>query len=300
MSQLALQAPREDMGWTLSPFLEMGAYESLFMRAGATFKTVADLFRKNIGALPSALVPEREARETAEWVVARLRERGVPRFHVRVHRAGEYPAKLRAAKHPVELLYFRGIWNLVETKSVAVVGTRKPSAAGVKRAKQLVRELVRAEYTIVSGLAEGIDTVAHTTALDEGGLTIGVIGTPLSDTYPAANRELQDRIAREHLLISQVPVRRYSNQAVPQNRLYFPERNVTMAALSDATVIIEAGETSGTLIQARAALQQGRKLFVLDSLFERKDLEWPRKFQERGAIRLSDFDQFKESMERGG
>ena len=298
MSQLALQA-RPDMGWTMSPFLEMGAYEALFMKEGATFKTVADLFRKNVGALPSQLVPEREARDHASWVVDRLRERGITRFHVRVHRAGEYPAKLRAAKHPVELLYFRGMWNLVEGPSVAVVGTRKPTPAGIRRAKRLVRDLARAGYTIVSGLAEGIDTVAHTTALAEGAPTIAVIGTPLSEAYPAVNRDLQERIAREHLVISQVPVRRHASQAVPQNRLYFPERNVTMAALTDATIIVEAGDTSGTLIQARAALHQGRKLFVLDSLFERTDLKWPRKYEERGAVRLTDFAQFKESMERG-
>lgn len=298
MSQLALQ-PRSEMGRALSPFLEMGAYESLFMKEGATFKTIADLFRENVGALPSTLVSERDARENADWVLHRLRERGLARVQVRVHRAGEYPEKLRAAKHPVELLYFRGMWNLVETPSVAVVGTRKPTRAGIQRTKQLVRDLVRAGYTIVSGLAEGIDTVAHTTALEEGGITIAVIGTPISEAYPAFNRELQERIAREHLVVSQVPVRRYASQNVPQNKLYFPERNHTMAALSDATIIVEAGETSGTLIQARAALQQGRKLFVLDSLFARPDLRWPRKYQERGAVRLTDFDQFEESMGRG-
>jgi len=83
-----------------------------------------------------------------------------------------------------------------------------------------------------------------------------------------------------------VPVLRYRNQTVPHNRFFFPERNVTMSALTEATVIVEAGETSGTLTQARAALYQGRKLFVLNSCFERMDITWPAYFERRGAIRV--------------
>ena len=82
------------------------------------------------------------------------------------------------------------------------------------------------------------------------------------------------------------PVLRYERQKPPQNRLFFPERNVTMSALTEATVIVEAGETSGTLIQARAALHQNRKLFILDSCFQRSDLTWPARFAEQGAIRV--------------
>jgi len=141
----------------------------------------------------------------------------------------------------------------------------------------------------VAGLAEGIDTAAHTAALEEGGRTIAVLGTPLSEAYPSFNRELQARIARDHLVISQVPVLRYANQFPPQNRLFFPERNVTMSALTEATIIVEAGETSGTLTQARAALHQGRKLFILDSCFDR-GLTWPSRFLAEGAVRVRAYD----------
>ena len=115
-----------------------------------------------------------------------------------------------------------------------------------------------------------------------------VIGTPLGVYYPAQNRSLQEKIAADFLLISQVPVLRYLSQKVPQNKLFFPERNVTMSALTEATVIVEAGETSGTLTQARAALYQGRKLFILDSCFQREDLTWPQTFEQRGAVRVRD------------
>src|SRR4029078_6485919 len=115
--------------------------------------------------------------------------------------------------------------------------------------------------------------------------------------YPPQNKPLQERIAKDFLLVSQVPVLRYAKQAVPQNRLFFPERNITMSALTEATVIVEAGETSGTLTQARAALYQGRKLFILDSCFRRSDLTWPARFEQRGAIRVRDIDDIGSALE---
>ena len=116
------------------------------------------------------------------------------------------------------------------------------------------------------------------------------LGTPITESYPNENAELQRRIAKDYLVVSQVPILRYARQTFRGNRLLFPERNATMSALSDATVIVEAGETSGTLTQARAALHQGRQLFILDSCFQNPNLTWPAKFAEKGAIRVKDFD----------
>jgi DNA processing protein len=209
---------------------------------------------------------------------------------VRIQHAGDYPEKLRDAQHPVELLYYRGAWELTETPCLAIVGSRKPTTEGIARAQRLARELVEHDYTVVSGLAAGIDTAAHTAAIDVGGRTIAVVGTPLGQVYPAENRELQELIAREYLLISQVPVLRYGKQGPHLNRLFFPERNVTMSALTLGTIIVEAGDTSGTLIQARAAMHQGRKLFILDSCFQRPEITWPARFAERGAIRVREMD----------
>jgi DNA processing protein len=270
----------------ISPRRELGAYEALWLDNGATFKTIAERFAADPAALPSDFVPLARADECATEVMRVLKGADVHRFGVRVNHAGDYPARLRDARHPVELLYYQGAWELTETRSVAVVGTRQPSDDGIERADRLARELVNRGFTVVSGLAAGIDTAAHTAALAAKGSTIAVIGTPLGSYYPKENRELQDQIARDYLLISQVPVLRYGLQAVPQNRLFFPERNITMSALTLATVIIEAGETSGTLTQARAALYQGRKLFILNSCFERDDLTWPARFEAQGAIRV--------------
>jgi DNA processing protein len=258
MTQATLWSSNRDLGPIVQPIdaaLEVGAYEALWSERDATFKSLAERFASAPGARRSDLVPEEEARKVATRVLAKLRERTETRFDVRVYGEVDYPESLRDATHPVELLYFQGAWQLITTRSVAVVGTRKPTADGLARTRQMVRKLVEDGFTIVSGLAEGVDTVAHTTAIDVGGQTIAVIGTPLGHVYPKANSDLQDRIAREYLLISQVPIERYEGQNYRVNRFFFPERNKTMAALTEATIIIEAGETSGTLIQAREPLK---------------------------------------------
>ena len=274
----------------IAPRRELGAYEAMWLEQGTTFKTVADRFARDPEALPSDFVPATLAEQCASRVFARLKALGVDRFGVRIHHAGDYPDRLRDARYPVELLYYRGAWELAEKRSVAVVGSRKASELGLKRAAQIARDLVQRNFTVVSGLAEGIDTAAHMAALEQGGHTIAVIGTPLGHIYPKSNTELQERIASEHLLISQVPLLRYEQQRVPQNRLFFPERNITMSALTEATIIVEASETSGTLIQARAAMYQGRKLFILDSCFQRTDITWPQRYQEEGAVRVRSMD----------
>lgn len=274
----------------ISPRLEMGAYEALWLDKEATFKRIADRFRATPVALPSTFVDQATAEAKYQEAAAALAKAGVNRFGIRINGAGDYPEFLRDAKEPVELLYYRGAWELAYSTCVAIVGTRDPSAEGMRRAERLTRVLVRAGYTVVSGLAAGIDRAVHTTALKEGGTTIAVIGTHIGDVYPKEHRELQREIATNHLLISQVPVLRSEQQDYRMNRLFFPERNKTMSALTAATIIVEAGETSGTLTQGRAALYQGRKLFLLDSLFEKSELTWPAKFVEKGAIRVKNED----------
>jgi DNA processing protein len=276
----------------ISPWLEMGAYEALWSDFGTWFKSLAEKFEANPGALPSDFVTDRDhAYDFSKRALSLFEKGGVTRFGVRVNGAGDYPARLRDAEYPLEVLYYQGWWDLIGTRSVAIVGTRKPSEDGVKRARKLAKALSRDGFTIISGLAEGIDTVAHTTALEQGTATIAVIGTPLSKFYPKQNRCLQEIIAREHLLISQVPVCRYTEQHYKLNSRFFPERNITMSALSEATIIVEAGETSGTLTQARAAIKQGRKLFILDSCFNVPGLKWPNTYLQRGAIRVKDYEE---------
>lgn len=277
----------------VSPLREMGAYEALWREEGASFKRLSERFATLPEALPSDFVDPNQALTCADAVLQRFQDTHVSGFGVRVHGAGEYPAKLRDAAYPLALLYYQGWWDLVASRSVAIVGTRKPTPEGLARTRKLVRHLVKDDITIVSGLAAGIDTEAHHTAIAAGGRTIAVIGTPLTHAYPKENKELQQQIAENFLLISQVPVLRYEHQNFRINRFFFPERNVTMSALTAATIIVEAGETSGTLIQARAALYQGRKLFILDSCFHNPALTWPQRFADKGAVRVTDYDDIR-------
>lgn len=187
-----------------------------------------------------------------------------------------YPRNLAGVFNKPPLLFIAGNWREDrDGLSIAVVGTRKPSADGIKRAQLAARKLAQAGITVVSGLAAGIDTTAHTAALDAGGRTVAVIGTGIDRIYPAGNRALAERIiASDGALLSQF----FPEQ--PPAQWSFPMRNVVMSGLSLATLVIEAGETSGARQQARHALQHGRTVFLAASLV--RSHEWARKMVEAG------------------
>lgn len=276
---------------SIKPLREMAAYEALWSRRDTSFKRLSELFKNNPNSLPSSFVDEEKINEYSTILKEKLFTKDSPiKTNMIINRTYDYPGKLRDAVEPVEVLYYSGNLDHLATPSVAIVGSRKPSLEGLKRASQLVKLLIDDGYTIASGLAEGIDTQAHTTALKYGGKTIAVIGTPLNEFYPKQNKSLQEYIANNHLLISQVPFIRYKEQTYVGNKLFFPERNKTMSAITEATIIIEAGETSGTLIQAVAALQQDRKLFILQSCFDNDKITWPARFEAKGAIRVRNYE----------
>ena len=295
MPSLPIENP-DFINGAVSPFLEMGAYEALWCEQGATFRRMAERFAGCEGCLPSRFVDRDIAYDSAQFVHDRFERSGVGNYGIQVNGAGEYPLKLRDAAYPVELVYYQGWWDLVQSPAVAVVGTRNPTPDGLRRTEKLVRLLVRDDFTVVSGLAAGIDRKAHETAITESGRTFAVIGTPLSEFYPKDHAELQRYLGEQFLLVSQVPLQRYSRQDYRSNRSFFPERNITMSALTDATVIIEAGNTSGTLHQARAALRQNRKLFILDNCFTNPNLTWPAEMEKNGAIRVREYDDILEHL----
>lgn len=181
-------------------------------------------------------------------------------------------------KHAPEGLYLDGNISLLsEGKRVSVVGSRKPSLEGQARTRAVTRALVEQGIIVVSGLADGIDTVAHETAIELGGSTIAVLGTPLTEAYPKSNGALLDRIKAEHLAVSQFA------EGTPARRTNFPQRNRTMALISDATIIIEASEKSGTRHQGWEALRLGRMVFLLQSIVENSALSWPQEMIGYGA-----------------
>ena len=165
---------------------------------------------------------------------------------------------------------------------VAVVGSRKASAEGIRRAEKISKILVQRGAIVVSGLAEGIDTEAHLAALAAGGRTIGVIGTPLDRSYPKSNEGLQRRLIQGHAVLSQFPV------GYPTQPKCFPMRNATMALIVSASVIVEAGDTSGALSHGWETLRLGRMLFIMESVVNDSRLRWPREMIGYGAEVLSD------------
>jgi DNA protecting protein DprA len=169
-------------------------------------------------------------------------------------------------------VFYAGNLDVLDAPTVSIVGTREVSEAGWRRASQLARDLVKAGVTVVSGLAKGVDTAALTSAISNGGRVAAVIGTPLDKAYPAENGQLQQQIYAHHLLMTPFKV---GDRVFRSN---FPTRNRVMAAISDATVIIEASDTSGTLHQAAECVRLGRWLFIAKSVVDDGSLTWPERF----------------------
>lgn len=194
-------------------------------------------------------------------------------------------------RYAPKTLYIEGDSTLLRKGvRVSVVGSRRASEEGRRRAHRLTKTLAEQGITVVSGLARGIDAEAHWTTIRHGGRTIGVLGTGLDRAYPPENQDLQRLLAREHLLVSQFPL------GTPSLRGNFPQRNRTMALVSDATVIVEASERSGTQSQAWETLRLGRPLFLLRSLIENGSAPWAAKLVYYGARVLAEPEELIEEL----
>lgn len=281
---------------TISPYKEAIAYEYLYSQDGMTLKELADL-TVHKDRLPTEALADYagllgpEGIDVVEEYFDRKLER-LP-FHVAVRGTTSWPIGIADSHRPTPVLYYCGDLSLLEVPRVAVVGSRRASRNGLARAARIARELAEADIAVVSGLAAGIDSAAMRSAVntevDEArGSVIGVIGTPIDECYPRENAGLQSYVANAGLLLSQVPFYRYSVQPFRTKRYYFPERNELMAAVSLATVIVEASDTSGTLAQARACLYQKRPLFIMRSCVENESVSWPKKWVEREGVFVLD------------
>jgi len=177
-------------------------------------------------------------------------------------------------KHAPAMLFLEGDSTLLtEGKRICVVGSRNATREGIRRASSISSYLCNQGIIVVSGLASGIDTVAHTVAIEKG-RTIAVLGTSLNNCYPKENLELLNIIKTNHLAISQF------SENYPTNRQNFPIRNRTMALISDATIIVEASEKSGTQHQGWEALRIGRKLLIMENVM---NVSWAKEMINYGA-----------------
>jgi len=192
----------------------------------------------------------------------------------------DYPLNLRTIYNLPPFLFYRGALNAdQDALSVAVVGTREASPEGLSRAQEIARLLSERSVTVLSGLARGIDSAAHEAAMAAGGRTVAVMGTGIRRIYPTENQHLSERIVETGgALVSQFwpdsPPTTYS----------FPRRNITMSGMGQGTVVIEASSTSGAKMQARLALDHGKKVFLVRELVTKQP--WARKYVARGAVEV--------------
>jgi DNA processing protein len=169
----------------------------------------------------------------------------------------EYPSRLLGIREVPPFLFYDGTLREPD-EGMSVVGSRSASEWGLQLAAEVARLLVSEGLAVIAGLATGIDTAAHQAALDAGGRTVAFLGTGITQSYPASNRALQREIAERGLLLSQ-----FYPDASPTKHS-FPMRNATMSGYGLATIVIEAGEHSGTRIQARVAGEHGRPVILTD------------------------------------
>lgn len=186
----------------------------------------------------------------------------------------DYPVQLRMVHDFPPLLFSQGSFCENDAASVAVVGTRNPSEGALAFIAEVIPLIAYRGHTIVSGLARGVDSAAMRASLATGNRTVGVLGTGIRNYYPAENRELQDEVAANHLLLSQFW------PDAPPTRQSFPMRNVVMSGFSGLTLIVEASENSGTRIQARAATKHGRPLIISRAVY--LQTKWGRDLVDRG------------------
>lgn len=168
-----------------------------------------------------------------------------------------YPARLKEIDQPPPVLYLRGELKPEDTWAVAIVGTRRITAYGRQVTEEVASALARDGITIVSGLARGVDSVAHQAALEAGGRTLAVLGSGVDRIYPPEHRRLGEQVIAQGALVSDYPL------GTPPDANNFPPRNRLISGLSLAVIVVEAGATSGALITAAFAADQGREVFAV-------------------------------------
>lgn len=228
----------------------------------AAFSNLEDAWHADAGALHAAGLDVRTAQ-----AITRAHAETDPFAELeRLHLAGvdalapddpRYPSRLHEIADAPPLLYVKGSWIPDDEWSVAVVGTRRATAYGRQAATEFARGLAANRVTVVSGLARGVDTVAHHTALESGGRTVAVLANGLDTVYPPENARLADQIAAQGALMTDYPL------GTKPRADFFPRRNRIMSGVALGTLVVEGEPTSGAMITARLALEQNREVFAV-------------------------------------
>lgn len=201
-----------------------------------------------------------------------------------------YPRRLKEIDQPPPVLFVRGSINVEDDWAVSVVGTRRVTPYGRQVASEIARYLAQNGVTVVSGLARGVDAIAHQTAMQAGGRTLAILGSGVDTIYPPEHRKLAEEISHQGAVISDYPL-----GTQPESR-NFPPRNRIIAGLSLATIVVEAGETSGALITAEFAVEQGRDVFAVPGSILTPQSEGTNRLIEQGARPLLRMSEILESL----
>jgi DNA processing protein len=211
----------------------------------------------------------------ARALIERVTARGVRLITVL---DADYPENLKLVFNRPPFIWVRGRLEPRSLRAIAVVGTRQATQDGCATAARLARGLARARVTVLSGLARGIDTAAQAATIEAGGRTVAVVGTGiLAPVYPAENGDLAERIVEAGGAV----VSQFWPQAPPR-KINFPRRNIVMSGMAAGTVVVEAAATSGAKMQARLALEHGKRLFLPEPLVASQ--EWARKYATRPGV----------------
>ncbi len=214
----------------------------------------ADLAQAGLGARLVERVIQARSSFDLDKILKAIVVQGI---HVLTWADGGYPDRLKEIEQPPPVLYIRGEYLQDDVFAVAVVGTRRITAYGRQITEEIGAFLAANGITVISGLARGVDAAAHASALDAGGRTLAVLGSGVDYIYPPEHRSLADRILKRGALLSD-----YAPGTAPEAS-NFPPRNRIISGLALAVVVVEAGETSGALITAGFAAEQGREVFAV-------------------------------------
>lgn len=251
--------PESSLSW-LALTMTPGIAARLSARLLREFGSPEGVFRASLTGLEACNVPAPAAQALfkkqtfwrAEKEVDAIRRIGC---RVLNWKEPEYPQALLQIYDPLVLLYVRGDASILNVPSLGIVGTRRPTIYGTQMAELMGRELAKRGLVVVSGLARGVDAIAHKGATDVGGRAVGVLGTGVDVCYPKENRKLFEKVLERGAIISELPT---GSHPAPEN---FPVRNRIIAGMPSGVVIVEGKQYSGSLITARLAMEFGREVF---------------------------------------
>jgi DNA processing protein len=255
-----------------------------------TFQTPERILAAGAAALRAAKgVGPETADAIASWeshvdLTAELKRIADFGAHVITVNSPEYPSALRTIHNPPVVLYIWGDLRPADAHAIGIVGSRNVTHYGTETAKKLSYQLAFAGYTVVSGLARGIDTSAHQGALAAKGRTIAVLGSGLASLYPPENLGLAEKIAASGAVVSEYPMER------PADRQTFPYRNRIVAGWGRGLLVIEAGLNSGALITANQAVEQGRTVFAVPGPIDRPTSAGTNRLIQQGARLVTSAD----------